>query len=336
MQVFRLTRVIVAVLAAVVLLSAALLAHSLPAGAVQPDPTRTPRATATPDTEEVPETDVSSSHEELPFVQSNLTEFTGDVARPNGMAWLNGNIYIVCAGDQTVYKLYGTSGITDTYIYGVRDAHTIYAEEQENQAVNLWVPDYRAGSLLRVTAASVEEIASGMFGPWGIAYLDPTTFLISNRINGVIELVTREGERTPVIEGLSRPTGLDHDGQYLYVANSGDPDRAVEWYPLPTARNSETVDADVLVSGPVSVMALRMGPDRNLYFAYDHNGVGIIGRVDPEECRANSGCTLDDVEPVVVADLEAPLAGLTFSPDGRLFFHERYGSSLYWVPVIED
>lgn len=336
MQVLRRTCVFGSLLVAVFLLSAALLAQFLPASAVQPDPTRTPQATTTPDTEEVPEPEEASSHEEQPFTQADLTEFTGGVARPNGMVWLNDNIYVVCTGDQTIYKLYGTSGATDTYIFGVQDAHALYAEERENQEVNLWVPDYRAGSLLRVTATSVDEITSGMFGVWGIAYLDPTTFLISNRVSGAIELITREGERVRVIEGLSRPTGLDHDGEYLYVANSGNPDRAIEWFPLPTAPDSETVDQQVLVSGPVAVMGLLLGPDDNLYFTYEEDGAGVIGRVDPEECRANGGCTRDDVERVVVTDLEAPLAGLTFSSDGRLFFHERYGPALYWVQVIED
>lgn len=313
MFLFRYTRVLVVTL---FLIAPVLLIALQPVGAVQPDPTPTAPDGGT-----------------LPFTQADLREFTGNVSRPNGMVWLNDEIFVVCAGDQTVYKLYGTSGATDTYIYGVMDAHTIYAEQQANGAVDLWVPDYKAGSLLRVTPTDVEVIASDMFGPWGIVFLTRTTFLVSNRLNGMVELVTRSGERVPYLEGLALPTGLAHDTRFLYVANSGDPDRAVEWYPLQMTPDDQTVGEHTLISGLDRVMSIQVGPDGYLYFAYEKDELGVIGRIDPEQCRTNGGCTAEEVEPVVLTEMPAPLAGLTFAPDGRLFFHERYGTSLYWVPV---
>lgn len=302
----------------IVLLAAALLGYTLPAGAFQDDPTPTP---------------AEVSEIELPFTQADLIPFTGDVARPNGMVWLDDNIYVICEGDQTIYKLYGTSGVTDTYIYGITDAYELYAEEQANGEVHLYVPDYKIGALLRVTPASVDTVASGLTGPWGIVYLDPATFLVSNRLSSSVDFVTRTGERITLLEGLALPTGLGRDDQYLYVGNSGETERAIEWYPLPTARDAEESDNHLLVSGPERVMDVRVGPDNLLYFAYEDAGMGVVGRVDPVVCRENGGCTIDQVERVLTTNLEAPLAGLTFAPDGRLFLHQRYGEDLFWISV---
>jgi hypothetical protein len=303
-----------------ILLLITLLMSPAAASAYQDDPTPTPPP-------------ASSSASELPFSQADLVAYDGDVARPNGMVWLDDNLYVICEGDQTIYKLYGTSGVTDTYIYGITDAYAIYAEEQDNGEVHLWVPDYKIGALLRITPARVDTIASGMTGPWGIVYLDESTFLISSRLNGTVEFVTRTGEKIPLLQGLSLPTGLSRDDQYLYVANSGDPDRAVEWYPLPTSRSADESDEHLLVSGLARVMNIQVGPDNNLYISYEDDGTGVVGRIDPAECRENGGCTADQVERVITTNMEAPLAGLTFAPDGRLFLHQRYGETLYWMQI---
>lgn len=343
MQVFRFTRVTMVAVAAVIAMGAALVMGQHPAAA-QDDPTATPLVTSEPGDDEPLATAEPVDGEPLatagpqddePFSQADLTSFTGGVARPNGMVWLDEMLYVVCEGDGTVYKLYGTSGETDTYIYGVQDAHSIYAEQSRIGIVSLWVPDYQAGALLHITAVGVDEVATGLAGPWGIAPLGSSVFLVSNELAETVEIVSRDGERQIFAEDLDRPTGLAYSDGTVYVANSGDPDRAIEWYPLGTVTDDEPATGAVLVEGLNDVMAVQLGPDDNLYFAYDEDGVGVIGRVDPEECRENGGCTLDDVEQVVVTDLAAPLAGLTFASDGRLFFHERYGEELFWVQAIE-
>jgi len=270
-------------------------------------------------------------HDDLPFTQADLVRFEGRVARPNGMIWHKDKIYIICAGDQTIYQLYGTTGVTETYIHGITDAHTLYAEEDDGEFI-LWVPDYERGTLLRITATDIETMATDLVGPWSILYLNPTTFLISNRLSGTIEAVNRAGKRTEILTGLSLPTGIVRDGRYLYVANSGDPARAIEWYDLFADNNGEVAD-HLLIPGLVYVMGMQLGSDGKLYFAYSQNGLGAVGRIDPVECRLKGGCTADEIERVLVSDMNAPLAGLTFSPDGRLFVHQRHGTGLYWMSL---
>lgn len=286
-------------------------------GVFQPEPTAPP----------------TQANERFPLTQADLVSFTGNVARPNGMVWLNDEIYVVCAGDQSVYKLYGTSGATDTYIFGVTDAYALYAKEQSNGAVHLWVPDPEKGSLLRVTPVDVQVVASGMFEPWGITALSSTLFLVTIHLSNQVNIITQTGERRTLISGLAKPTGIDTDGEFVYVANSGDPERALEWYALEAIFDDETA-AHTLVRGLTNVLNVRIGPDGKLYFIYEENDQGVIGRVDPAECRVDGGCMADMVERVIVTDLDAPLAGLTFAPDGRLFFHERYGETLYWAQII--
>jgi hypothetical protein len=277
---------------------------------------------------------IRNANSEPLFTQDDLHEFGGDVARPNGMVWYNGKIYVLCSGDHTIYELLGTTGMTETYIYGVQDAFTIYAEENADGDLDLWVPDYATGKLVRVTKDEVQTVAEGLDGPWGLIPLDMDTFLISVRILGTIETVSRTGERTEILDGLSLPTGLALDRGYLYVANSGDPDRSIEWYEY-AAGDERASEGGVLIEGLGGVMNVQMGPDGLLYFAYSENGLGMVGRVDASTCRFNGGCTAEDVERVVETDLPAPLAGVVFSPDGRLFLHERYSPQLYTVTISE-
>ena len=79
---------------------------------------------------------------------------------------------------------------------------------------------------------------------------------------------------------------------------------------------------------------LAFGPDGYLYFTYALGTRGVVGRVNPEECR-DGGCANADVEIVLFTELPAPLAGLTISPDMRLFVHTIYRPEIYWVQLYQ-
>jgi hypothetical protein len=51
------------------------------------------------------------------------------------------------------------------------------------------------------------------------------------------------------------------------------------------------------------------------------------------KCIEEGGCTNDQVEIVVFTELAAPLAGLTISPDMRLFVHTMFSPDIYWVQL---
>nr|PZN51456.1 MAG: hypothetical protein DIU68_16440 [Chloroflexota bacterium] len=302
-----------------------------------PAPSKTPAPTAT-----VAETEEATATEAATFralTQADLSIVTGNVQRPNGITWHDDKLYISCSGDWTLYQLDATSGQTMTYIFGIRNAHTLVAEDAENGELSLWVPDFQLNTLANVTRAGVRPVTTDLQGPWGLAKLDDENFLVSNLGGNNVVRVSREGEVQPVVEGLRAPTGLAVDGDVFYVANNGSTRRSVEWYPTPAPDSDELViepdseDSHSLVSGLQNVTGLVMGPDNYLYMAYSLGTRGVVGRVDPERCRENGGCTHDEVEIVLLTELAAPLAGLTISPDMRLYVHTMFSPDIYWASL---
>ena len=270
-----------------------------------------------------------------PFTQADLSILTGNVQRPNGIVWHNGNLYASCTGDMTVYEINDTTGATLTYIWGIRNAHTLYAEDDEAGELALWIPDFQSNTLTRVTRQGVETISGDFAGPWGISYLDDESFLITNLLGDTLERVTRDGERTVVVGDLAAPTGVTHDDRYIYVANNGSTRRAIEWYALDPEGEGDDDSSPALVTGIQNTTGIVLGADGRLYFACSLGTRGVVGRVDPEQCRLNGGCSNDQVEVVLYTELAAPLAGLTLSPDMKLYVHTMFSPDIYWVQ-LED
>lgn len=268
------------------------------------------------------------------LTQADLQILTGNVQRPNGFAWHNDMLYTACTGDGTIYEINSRTGQTRTYIYGIRNAQTLYVEGDDANPT-LWVPDYTNNSLTRVTRQGVTNIAGDLEGPWGISYIDEDSFLITSLLGNRINLVTREGQVQPVLEGLSSPMGLVHDGETVYVTNYGSTRRSVEYYSYESVVNgaADELESHVLVSGLQNTTGLQLGADGLLYFAYSLGNRGLVGRVDPAECAANGGCTNDQIEIVLYTDLPTPLAGLTLTPDMRIFVHTMFAPDIYWAQL---
>lgn len=268
------------------------------------------------------------------FSQDDLRVLVGNVQRPNGIVYLNGNLYTVCNGDWTIYEIQTESELTVTYIFGVRNAHSVYAEETD-AGFNLWIPDFDTNSLVRVDQnRSAPDVISeeGLDGPWGITDLDDETFLITNLRANTISTMTRDGEANEIMSGLRSPSGIAGDEAHIYIANNGSARRAIEWIDRDDLGNSSELKP--LVSGLQNTGGLVMAADGYLYFTFAQGTRGLVGRVDPEQCR-ESGCSNSEIEIVVNTELPAPLAGLTLSDDMRLFVHTIYRPEIYWVD-LED
>lgn len=272
-----------------------------------------------------------------PLTQADLNLLTANVQRPNGLAWFNDMLYAACTGDGTVYEINSRTGQTRTYIFGVRNAQTMHVEEDPNGVLTLWVPDYANNTVARVTRSGVQAVVTDLQGPWGIAYVDEEQFLLTNLLSNTLNLVTRDGQNEVVLGDLSSPMGLVHDGETVYVANYGSTRRSIEAYSLDALVNGgETSAMDgspVLVSGLQNASGLQLGVDGKLYFTYSLGNRGLVGRVDPAECMANGGCTNEQVEIVLYSDLAVPLAGLTLTPDMRMFVHTMFVPDLYWAQI---
>lgn len=304
-----------------------------------PAPTKTPTETSAGTREEAtPVATESTAGEREPFTpltQDDLSIVTGNVQRPNGLVWHDGKLYTACTGDGTVYEIDALTGSTLTYIWGIRNAHTLYAENQ-GTTLNLWIPDFQANALNLVTRSGVQPVVTGLEGPWGIRYVDEERFLVSNILGGTVNVLTRDGDNTVVLEGLASPTGIDHDGETLFVANNGSTRRSIEYYPLDDVLRGNMDDLPeerVLVRGLQNVTGIELGSDGYLYFAYALGTRGIVGRVEPQTCMENGGCTNEQVEIVIYTELAAPLAGLTISPDMRLYIHTMFSPDLYWAQI---
>jgi len=272
-----------------------------------------------------------------PWTQSDLSVLTGNVQRPNGLTWHEGKLYAACNGDFTVYEIDPNTAFTRTYIWGVRNAHTLYAETTPQGELSLWVPDYQTNQLVYVERTGVRPIASDLNGPWGIAPIDSNQFLITSLLGDSLLLMHRDGTYRIIISDLRSPTGIVVDGPYVFVANTGSARRAIEWLLvaelLGLDENDSAPQPKPLVSGLQNTTGLVMGPDGLLYFAYALGTRGVVGRVDPAVCFNKGGCNNTDVEIVVFTELAAPLAGLTISPDMRMFVHTMFSPDIYWVQM---
>lgn len=324
--------------------SVTLLYAQTPAYTPTAAPTKTPPATATSATStsetETPEADNNPFAQRainIPYSQEDLTVLVGNVQRPNGIIWLNNNLYTACNGDYTLYEVNAVTGQTITLVFGVQNAYTLYGETTP-QGYNLWIPDFQTNQFVLVdqrrTAPRV-IVRQGLDAPWGVAAFDEGSFLITNVRSNTIVHVTRNGTLQQVADGLRAPTGIVVDDDRVYVANNGSARRAIEWF----ERSSLAPDAEKapvakpLVSGLQNAHNLVMGADGYLYFTYALGTRGVVGRVLPENCL--EGCTNEAVEIVVYTDIEAPLAGLAFSPEMRLYVHSIFKPEIYWVDLYK-
>lgn len=273
------------------------------------------------------------------LIQSDLKILTGNVQRPNGITWHNNKLYTVCNGDFTIYEIDDVTAATRTYIWGVRNAHTLYAENTSQGELNLWAPDFQTNQLLRVDRNGVTPVLTNLNGPWGIAYLNENEFLLTGLRSNNLMIVTRDGQSREIVTDLRSPTGVAVDESAVYVANTGSARRAIEWIDrteIPTAEESEPVTTHPLVSGLQNTTGLALAADGYLYFAYSLGTRGVVGRVNPAVCKHDGGCANDQVEIVVYTELAAPLAGLSISPDMRLFVHTMFSPDIYWVQVASE
>lgn len=296
----------------------------------QEDATATPQATV--DTEEAAE-EIT-----FPFNQEQLSLLTGNVQRPNALHWFRDFLFAACIGDSTIYEINSRDAQTRPYIYGVQNAHTLHVEVDDSGVLTLWVPDYERDALVRVTRNGVREVRGDLGGPWGIASLGDQEFLVTSLKQNRTVLIYRGGAAREVIEGLRSPTGITLDEERVYVANTGSARRAIEWAPLDEVLSDSGRPATPrpLVSGLQNTTGLTLAQDGWLYFTYALGTRGVVGRVQPELCSEQGGCSNEDVELVLYTDLEAPLAGLTVSPDMRLFVHSLFSPDIYWAQLSEE
>jgi len=270
-----------------------------------------------------------------PFLQSDFQIVSGDVLRPNGIYWFEGDLYTGCAGDWTIYRINADTGDTLTYIFGIKNTHSLYVERVEEATdPTVWAVDFQDSILFSVNVETgLVPVREGLAAPWGLAAsaTDDTFYITEWESDNLIN-ITREGDITVVASDFVDPSGLVATEDRLYVANNGSVRRAVEWIDM-----SEGSDRtpQPLVTGLQDVTGLVLAVDGNLYIAYALGTRGVIGRVNPESC-VNGGCTNADVELIAWTELPAPLAGLTISPDMRLFVHTIFGAEIYYVDIPQE
>jgi hypothetical protein len=277
-----------------------------------------------------------------PLTQQDLSILTGNIQRPNGLAWFNNTLYTSCSGDWTVYQINLATQSTSQYIYGIRNAHTIYITEKDKQA-DIWIPDFQMNALIHINKGSTETVASDLKGPWGITALNDNTFAVTSLLTHRAIGITKSGETYDLITKLKSPAGITSDTNTVYVANSGSARRAIEWYSikdLPQTKDKEPVNSTTgehtLITGLQNVTGLSLAKDGYLYFSYAIGTRGVVGRANPTQCQQKGGCSSDDIEIVLYTELAAPLAGLTLSPDMKLYIHSIFSPDIYWVQLNQD
>ena len=316
------------------------------------DATATPAPSKTPMPEAVPVEETTAAEQTsdlavdrtLPraYTQEDLQVLVGNVQRPNGFVWLNNNLYTACAGDWTLYEINSETGATRSFVFGIQNAHTLVAEDTD-AGFNLWIPDFEQSQVMRVDhrrGSPAVVTGDNLDAPWGMVALDEEWFLVSNIRSNTLATISKSGESQIVMADLRNPAGLAIDGDYAYVVNNGSARRAIEWFELddinmPSDADPATGVTQPLVQGLQNASGVVMADDGYLYFTYALGTRGVVGRVDPAECR-DGGCTNDQVEIVLFTELQAPLAGLTISPDMRLFIHTIFRPEIYWVRLYPE
>ena len=276
-------------------------------------------------------TNISQSVLENPFTQDDLELLVGNVQRPNGIVWYDGELYTACSGDWTLYRINDTTGSTITFVFGIKNGNSLLLEPSEN-GFDLWVPDSDSDTLWKAdqNRSAPISINNQLITPWGIIRANEDSFLITNSKGNSIIQVFESGESTSILTGLRSPTGIAKDDSYIYFANGGSARRGIEWFKI--LEDGSYSEPETLVSGLQNTTNVILGNDGLLYFGYALGTRGIVGRIDPNQCR-DGGCTNEDVEIVIFSDIPAPIAGLTLSDDMRLFLHSRFRPEIYWVQL---
>lgn len=287
-------------------------------------------AAAEPDQVDAAAISISSSGLANPFLQDDLELLVGNVQRPNGFVWHDNNLFTVCNGDWTIYKIDDRTGDTITFVFGTRDGNMLLIEDT-SAGFDILVPDPENGTVWLVdqTRSAPRRYTTAVDAPWGIAGLDEKRYLITDLRSGSIIEVSENGEKQIIHSELRAPTGIVRDGDKVYFANGGSARRGIEYFEIMNDAGYSQVMP--LVSGLQNTTNLVMGEDGKLYFAYALGTRGVIGRIDPAACL-ESGCSNSDVELVVFSDIPAPLA-ITLSDDMRLFLHSRFRPEIYWLQL---
>ena len=324
-----------------------LLAQETPTTTPAPSKTASPTTTDTalPEgTESDIATEIPQETTELPrsYTQEDLSVLVGNVQRPNGFVYHDEYLFGACNGDWTLYQIHAITGETITFVQNIRNVHQMTLEPTE-EGYNLWIPDFDTNKLMFVNQdrGFPRMIADeNLDGPWGITPIGDR-FLISNVKADNLVIADRDGNVAVAVEGLRSPAGLVLNEEFIYVANNGSARRAIEWFSIEDLvfdddGNPEIVEdiTQPLISGLQNVSNLVLADDDYLYFTFALGSRGVVGRVNPEECREDA-CSNDEVEIVVFTELPAPLAGLTITPDMRLFVHTIYRPELYWVDLYQ-
>jgi len=314
-----------------------------------PGPSKTPSPSETPVPEETESVETATDISAVPqlsslprsYTQEDLSVLVGNVQRPNGIAYIDDYLFTACNGDWTMYRIDSVTGETITYVFGIRNAHQMVSETTEF-GFNLWIPDFDTDQFMRIdhTASAPALITrENLDGPWGIANLGEEQFLISNLRADNLVIADSQGNSQVAVEGLRAPAGLIVDGDYVYVANNSSARRAIEWFAIDDLDIDDEGNITVvegitqpLVTGLQNTSSLVLADDGYLYFSYALGTRGVVGRVNPEECR-DGGCSNEQVEIVLFTELTAPLAGLTITPDMRLFVHTIYRPEIYWLEL---
>jgi len=284
---------------------------------------------ATPSPTPAPNAEPSAALAE-PFLQADLNLLVGNVQRPNGMVYFEGDLFTVCNGDWTIYKIDAATGTTITFVFGVRNGNSLIAEATST-GFDLWIPDPDNGALWQVDErrSAPTSVTAQLAAPWGIARLDNERFLVTDsRANTILE-ISEQGSIQIVQAGLRAPTGIARAGKRVYFANGGSARRGLEYFEIEADGSYSAVKP--LVSGLQNTSNVLLGGDGYLYFAHALGTRGVVGRIDPSVCL-EAGCDQDDVQMVIFSDSPAPLA-LALSDDMRLFLHSRFRPEIYWAQI---
>lgn len=149
------------------------------------------------------------------------------------------------------------------------------------------VAELGAGRVVSIKGGDVQELASGLQDPMGVAFAADGSCLVSESSGGRVAVLDGNGGAETLLDGLKCPQGIHVDGDRLYVVDAGE--RALVSYDMKRKRRG-TIASNLPVGPPAGVTAkpllgiqpfsgpqgpfagIASGPDGTLYVSADGEG----------------------------------------------------------------
>lgn len=202
----------------------------------------------------------------LPAAQ--LQPFVSDVGEPHGLGYYNGTLYVSDWENKSLSKVTPDTGQKKVLADELDGAHDMVQDDDGKLVVAL----YKENRVVRVDPKSgkVNEVASGLSGPNGIARARNGGYYVTNAVGGTVVKIGTDNAVRTIASGLKEPAGIVVDNDNIIrVAQFADTENAV-------VQVQDNGKISTVVKGLVNAESLLYDSRKNLVISHVVNGRGAL------------------------------------------------------------